>query len=168
MPDHCKPSSIGEGQAGSLEGMQIGELARRAHTTTKALRYYEAIGLLVPDSRTPSGYRQYGPNALDRLAFIRAAQALGFSLGEIRGIVGLRDRGETPCEHVLQLLRNRSSEIAGRIADLETLRGELDRLAEQGERLDPRDCVSSSVCHIIGSNPREPSAIHRATSRPHP
>ena len=83
--------------------MQIGELARRAHTTTKALRYYEAIGLLVPDSRTPSGYRQYGPNALDRLAFIRAAQALGFSLGEIRGIVGLRDRGETPCEHVLQL-----------------------------------------------------------------
>jgi DNA-binding transcriptional MerR regulator len=147
--------------------MQIGELARKAHTTTKALRYYEAIGLLVPDSRTPSGYRQFGPDALERLAFIRSAQALGFSLGEIRGIVGLRDRGETPCEHVLQLLRNRSSEIAGRIADLETLRGELDRLAEQGERLDPRDCVSSSVCHIIGSNPREPSAVHRATSGPH-
>jgi len=147
--------------------MQIGELARRAHTTTKALRYYEAIGLLVPDSRTPTGYRQYGPDALERLAFIRSAQALGFSLGEIRGITALRDLGETPCGHVLQLLRNRASEIAGRIADLERLRVELDRLAAEGERLDPRDCVSSSVCHIIGSNPREPAAAHRAVRGPH-
>jgi DNA-binding transcriptional MerR regulator len=147
--------------------MQIGEVARRAHTTTKALRYYEAIGLLVPDSRTPSGYRQYGPDALERLAFIRSAQALGFSLGEIRRIVGLRDRGETPCSHVLQLLRNRSSEIANRIADLQRMREELERLAEQGERLDPRDCLPSSVCHIIGSTRREPTAVtHRAVRGP--
>lgn len=130
--------------------MQIGELARRAGTTTKALRYYEGIGLLVADSRTPAGYRQYGSGALDRLAFIRAAQALGFSLGEIRGITGLRDRGETPCGHVLQLIRTRSSEIAGRIADLQQLHQELLHLAEQGERLDPHDCQPSSVCHIIG------------------
>ncbi|HYR62298.1 MAG TPA: MerR family DNA-binding transcriptional regulator, partial [Actinomycetota bacterium] len=46
--------------------MQIGELARRAGTTAKALRYYEAIGLLAAESRTPSGYRQYGADALDR------------------------------------------------------------------------------------------------------
>jgi len=138
--------------SGTLEGMQIGELARRAGTTAKALRYYEAIGLLAAESRTPSGYRQYGADALDRLAFIRSAQALGFSLGEIRGITGLRDRGEAPCGHVLALIRNRSSEIAGRIAELQRLRGDLERLAEQGERLDPRDCMPSSVCHIIGSN----------------
>jgi len=138
--------------------MQIGELARLAHTTTKALRYYEAIGLLVPASRSHSGYRQYGEDALDRLAFIRSAQALGLSLGEIRGIVGLRDRGETPCGHVLQLLNDRSREIRGRITDLTRLQAELDRLVERGARLDPRDCAPSSVCHIIGSNRRDPAA----------
>lgn len=137
--------------------MQIGELAQRAGTTTKALRYYERIGLLVADSRTPAGYRQYGSGALDRLAFIRAAQALGFSLGEIRGITGLRDRGETPCAHVLQLIRTRSSEIAGRIADYQRLQQELLRLTEQGERLDPHDCHPSSVCHIIGPGRVGPS-----------
>lgn len=58
----------------------------------KTVRYYEGIGLLDHPPRTPSGYRDYDPSVLERLGFIKAAQAVGLTLGEIREIVALRDR----------------------------------------------------------------------------
>src|SRR5437899_1469507 len=88
--------------------MRISELANRARVTSKTLRYYERIGVLPAPSRSASGYRDYRPDALDRLGFIRASQAVGLSLGEIRQVVALRDRGEAPCDHVYQLLPTRT------------------------------------------------------------
>jgi len=70
--------------------MRIGELAAAAGVSVKAVRYYEEIGVLAPPARTSSGYRDYDIEACDRLAFIRAARAVGLTLGEIRGIVALR------------------------------------------------------------------------------
>src|ERR671914_136430 len=101
--------------------MRIGELAERSGVSAKTIRYYEDIGLLPAPARLGSGYRDYEPSTLDRLAFIRAAQAVGLSLGEIRGILALRDQGATPCSHVLDLLRTRSAELDRRIAELRDL-----------------------------------------------
>ncbi len=130
--------------------MLIGELATATGVPTKTIRYYETIGLLDPPHRTASGYRNYDANAADRLAFIRAAQASGLTLGEIRSIVALRDRGVTPCGHVLQLLTARAAELDRRIAELRRLRGELHRLVERGQHLDPADCDPRRVCHLLG------------------
>ncbi len=130
--------------------MQIGELASRSGVATKTIRYYEAIGLLPPPARSASGYRDYDTSTLDRLAFVRAAQAVGLSLGEIRSIVALRDEGQTPCSHVLDLLRTRSAELDRRITELRTLRGELNRLVARAERLDPADCDPARICHLVG------------------
>lgn len=103
-----KPSSTREGQESKV---RIGEIATRSGVSAKTIRYYEDIGLLQPPPRTASGYRDYEPTTVDRLAFVRAAQAVGLTLGEIRGIVALRDDGETPCNHVLALLRDRAAEL---------------------------------------------------------
>lgn len=129
--------------------MRIGELAARAGMTPKALRYYERIGVLSEPARTEAGYRDYGEDVLGRLAFVRAAQAVGLTLGEIRGVVAFRDRGEAPCGHVLDLIERRADEIASRIEQLESLRAELRALAERGRELDPADCQPESVCHLI-------------------
>lgn len=67
--------------------MRIGELAERAGVSAKAIRYYEQIGILTPPERDASGYRAFGEAALGRLGFVRAAQALGLTLGEIRQII---------------------------------------------------------------------------------
>ncbi len=131
--------------------MLIGELAERSAVSAKTIRYYEDIGLLSAPERTASGYRDFDEPALDRLAFIRAAQAVGLSLGEIRGIVALRDAGETPCGHVLELLRDRSAKLDQRIAELRSLRAELRRLEERARALDPADCSPRRICHLIGS-----------------
>ena len=129
--------------------MRIGEVADRAGVPAKTIRYYETLGLLPAPVRAANGYRAYDPSVLARLAFIRAAQASGLTLGEIRGVLGLRDRGETPCEHVRGLIDRRAAELDARIAELTTLRTELTRLSKRARRLDPADCDPAMVCHII-------------------
>jgi DNA-binding transcriptional MerR regulator len=134
--------------------MRIGELAALSGVPAKTIRYYESLGVLPTAPRTSSRYRIYDGEALDRLAFIRAAQAVGFRLAEIRQILALRDHGETPCNYVLQLLAIRSKEVEQRIEELVALRGELRLLVERAEELDPDDCDPRGVCHLVGARPR--------------
>lgn len=129
--------------------VRIGELADRSGVAVKTIRYYEDIGVLDPPERTPSGYRDYDDPAIDRLAFIRAGQAVGLTLGEIRQVVGLRERGQAPCTHVVALLERRADEIGQRIAELQHLQGDLRRLAAEAQGLDPADCDPQRVCHVI-------------------
>jgi len=129
--------------------VRIGELAERAGVTTKSIRYYEDIGVFAPPERTPSGYRDYEEAVVDRLAFVRAAQTVGLTLGEIREIVALRDLGETPCTDVTDLIHRRAEEIGHRITELQRLQAELIRLDRPARSLDPDDCDPELVCHVI-------------------
>ncbi len=129
--------------------MRIGELAEQAGISTKAIRYYEQIGILTPAARTPSGYRAYDPSALGRLEFVRAAQAVGLTLGEIRQIIAFRDDGQAPCAHVSDLLQRHAADLDQRIRELQQLRGELRQLAERAATLDPEQCPPERICHII-------------------
>ena len=129
--------------------MRIGELAEQAGISTKAIRYYEQIGILTPPARTASGYRSYDEAALGRLSFVRAAQAVGLTLGEIRQVIAFRDDGQAPCAHVTELLRRHAADLDLRIRELQELRGELRQLAERATTLDPEQCPPEQVCHII-------------------
>lgn len=131
--------------------MRIGEVAERSGVNPSTIRYYEDIRLLPEPERTASGYRDYTKSAVARLSFIRAAQSIGLSLGEIREVLALREHGETPCSHVLTLLDQRAAELAERIAALEQMRTELVKLAKQARRRPARD--DSAFCHIIESLP---------------
>src|SRR5918912_3429073 len=129
--------------------MRIGQLANRSGVSEKTLRYYEDIGVLGSPRRTPSGYRDYDDSTLARLRFIRAAQAVRLSLGEIREIIALRDRDEVPCQHMAALIRQHADELDRQIAQLQRMRSELRRLAQRAETLDPQACTPDAVCHII-------------------
>jgi len=129
--------------------MQIGEVARSVGVATSAIRYYEEAGLIPEPERTPSGYREYQPEVLDRLAFIRAGQAVGLTLAQLRDVMAIRDRGDAPCTHVATLINTRIEEIDQRIDDLRRLRKDLTALAETAARFDPSDCPPESVCRIL-------------------
>lgn len=131
------------------EEVRIGEVSKRSGVPVKTIRYYEEIGVLAAPRRSGSGYRDYESEAVNRLGFIRASQAFGLSLGEIREIAAYRDRGEVPCAHVLALLRRHSQEIDERIAVLQHVRSALDGLVSRARKLRPEDCSPSSVCHLI-------------------
>lgn len=125
-------------------------LPRKSGVPPKTLRYYEGIGLLRP-ARTSSGYRQYDDRVFDRLAFIRSAQALGLSLAEIRGIVTLRDNGEAPCEHVTELLKQRSAAIARTIRELRGLQAEIRGLIARAEDFNASECDADGICGLISA-----------------
>ena len=129
--------------------MRIGELAGRTGLAPSAVRYYEQLGLLPAPERTASGYRSYGDDSADRLAFIRSAQAVGLTLAEVGQVLGVRDAGEAPCEVVTELIDRRHYEVRARIAELEALERELRLLRERAARLEPRNCDPSGICHVI-------------------
>ena len=102
--------------------LTVGQAARRAGLTAKAVRLYEARGLLPPAERTSSGYRCFTEHDIQLLRFIRRARDLGLSLAEIRTIIGLR-RGETPPgREVITVLQARLDAIDHKISDLRALR----------------------------------------------
>ena len=117
--------------------VRIGELAAEAGVTTKTIRYYESIGLLAPPERTPAGYRAYGPDAIDRLVFIRDAQATGLSLTEIQSILELKDAGRSTCEHSKALLARHLDELDAQIDRLTQTRIELLQLSGVAVELIP-------------------------------
>ncbi len=98
--------------------MKIGELAHTAGVTTKTIRYYESIGLLDEPARTQAGYRSYGPAAIERLGFVKQAQASGLALAEIKSILEIKDRGGQSCEHTRALLKGHLDDVDAKIAEL--------------------------------------------------
>jgi MerR family transcriptional regulator, copper efflux regulator len=102
--------------------LTVGQAARRAGLTAKAVRLYEARGLLPPTERTSSGYRCYTEHDIQLLRFIRQARDLGLGLAEIRTIIGLR-RGQTPPgPEVITLLQTHLDAIDHKISNLHALR----------------------------------------------
>ena len=105
--------------------LRIGQLARATGFSDKALRFYDAIGLLHPSARSPAGYRLYDAAAAERLRFVRKAQGLGLSLDDIRMILEVADAGRVPCEHVLAIVDRELERIDGQMRRLRSLRRDL-------------------------------------------
>ena len=110
--------------------LKIGEVARRAGVSVEAIRYYERLGLIARAPRTPSGYRKFDPEVLRRLQFVQRAQALGFSLEEIRDLLELRVASDATAADVRTRAEEKLSEIEAKIAALQAMRGALRRLME--------------------------------------
>ena len=100
-------------------GLTTGQLAKQVGVNVETLRYYERLHLLTPTTRTPSGYRVYGPTALRRLRFIKNAQALGFSLHEIEEFLPLRIQSPAVCVAVNR--KTKLAQVEKKIQDLQRL-----------------------------------------------
>ncbi len=108
--------------------LSIGTLAKRTGTKVQTIRYYEQIGLMPEPDRTEGGQRRYGDIGLDRLSFIRHSRQLGFSLEAIRELLDLSDSPERSCAQVDAVAQKQLREVEARIARLEALRVELQRM----------------------------------------
>lgn len=112
-----------------MKPFAIGQLASAAGVGIDTVRYYERSGLLAPATRSASGYRKYGKEELDRLQFIRRAQHLGFSLGEIGELLTISRRGDVAAMY--QAAKLRLDDIDQRIGELQRMREALSRLMSQ-------------------------------------
>lgn len=108
--------------------LTIGKLAAAAGVNTQTIRYYERSGLFPVPRRTPGGYRQFGPDELRRLRFIRRAQGLGFSLAEIGELLSLRVHEPRSCGAVARRVEDKVEATEQKIRELQGLLRALKRL----------------------------------------
>ena len=134
--------------------MKIGELSSRTSVPTKTIRYYEDIGVLPPAERADNGYRTYTRDTVERLEFIKDAQATGLTLEEISTILRLREQGESTCQHVRHLLDHHLEQLDTRIKALEATRVHLVDFIDRAASLDPKECSDPNRCQTIGPGSR--------------
>ena len=130
---------------------KIGELAKQTGISVGTLRYYSDIGLLQPAQRGSNGYRYYSPNASKQVEFIKKAQAIGFSLEEIKTILDVRDRGEKPCGLVKDLLDKKIEQLEIQIEKMSLFKRELSEYRTSWIDRPNLESDSSEVCPLISS-----------------
>lgn len=110
------------------ELLNIGQAARAIDVPTSTLRYYDRIGLVRPSGRSAANYRLYGPDDLDRLRFVRAAQANGFTLEDVTQLLALRTARQPPSREVQAMIARRIADLDQRIAEMRHLQEVLHSL----------------------------------------
>jgi MerR family copper efflux transcriptional regulator len=114
------------------ERLRIGQVARAAAVNVQTLRYYERQGLLPAPRRTPAGYRVYAAGTVDTLRAIKRAQALGFTLRDIRELMTIRSRRRS-ASAVGDMVAGKIGEIDDKIRDLRRMRRALRDVVERCE-----------------------------------
>lgn len=131
--DHRQARLFPQPTAIPLEGATIGELARLTGFNTKAIRYYESIGVLPPSSRRDNGYRRYSQADVNRLNLLRRLRLLGISLAQAKSLLGATLNA--PCREVQHelshLINARLVALDQEIAELQQLREDLARCQQQ-------------------------------------
>lgn len=125
-----------------------GGVAKALDIGVQTLHFYEREGLIPPPRRSESGYRLYTPALIERVRFIKKAQALGLPLGEIKEILNLAARGSSPCGRVQAALAAKLVEVDERLEELRSFRDELATLVGQASRRSS-NASGAQVCGIV-------------------
>lgn len=142
----------------------VGKAAQAAGLSAKAVRLYEAKGLLPEAPRTGAGYRLYSDADIAILRFIRQAKTLGLSLGEIRDVLDLRRGGTAPCRHVVALLDERIRDVDRTITELRQLRNALADTRAHAHARQQQTGHPDGVCRIIEHAPAAVAPRRSATT----
>lgn len=106
--------------------LSIGLVARRTGATVPTVRYYEDVGLLPPAARTEAGQRSYDEASIRRLVFIRRCRDLGFSIEQVRELVGLVDERDRPCAEVRDIAAAHLEQVRKKLEELKALEASLN------------------------------------------
>lgn len=107
------------------------QLAEATGVSTDTLRHYERSGVLARPVRTRAGYRRYPPEAVARVALVRRALTIGFSIKELAGVFRERDQGGAPCRRVRGIVASRLAQIDAEIDTLTSLKAQLTALLSE-------------------------------------
>ncbi len=135
-------------------GIAIGELSRRTNCNIETVRYYERIGLLPTPARR-GRYRLYGGEDVGRLAFVRRSRELGFTLDEVRALLGLAAGGGGACAEVRAIAATHLAEVQAKVADLQAMERVL---ADAVRRCDAGEAPGCPLIDVLASTKsREPT-----------
>ncbi|MBO0822512.1 MAG: heavy metal-responsive transcriptional regulator [Actinobacteria bacterium] len=150
-----------------MPALRISQLAERCGLPASTLRFYEDAGLLSAD-RTPAGYRMYGEEAIERLAFISSAKLLGLALEEIRTLLDVREDGVCASvrARLLPLVADRITDTESRIAELRAFSAHLAGVhADLSGPAPEGACGPECGCTTVGPTPPGPAPLTLSPTR---
>ncbi|QQE65578.1 heavy metal-responsive transcriptional regulator [Leptolyngbya sp. BL0902] len=127
--------------------LKIGEVSRQTGVAVGALRYYESLGLIT-SQRGQNGYRYYAPTTVQQVEFIKKAQALGFSLEDIKEVLTVHQQGHTPCHFVQSLLQQKIDHLEAQIHQMTVFKAELEQYQDQWASHPPQT-TDGEICPLI-------------------
>jgi MerR family copper efflux transcriptional regulator len=132
--------------------MNIGEAAKATGVSAKMIRHYESVGLFPEAARSDGGYRLYGDKEVSTLRFIRQSRDLGFSLEQIRELLGLWWDRKRPSRQVKALAQAHLAELDAKLAELQAMKSTLQHLVHCCHGDDRPDCpiIDSLAGHEVG------------------
>ncbi len=133
--------------------MNIGEAAQASGVSAKMIRHYESVGLVPAAARTEAGYRQYTDKGVSTLRFIRQSRDLGFSIEQIRELLGLWQNRKRPSRQVRALAQAHIVELEAKLQELQAMKATLEHLVHCCHGDDRPDCP------IIETLAREAPAV---------
>jgi DNA-binding transcriptional MerR regulator len=145
-------------QNGVQPTFQIGELAKRTDLSIDAIRFYERRKLLPPASRSTGRFRLYTNEAIDRLLFVRRMQGLGFSLQEIKELMGVRSDRAHACSAVRKFLKTKLADVAERMRELQQLETELKADLRKCNRALKQQRGKTCTCPVLEGEERTTNA----------
>ncbi len=129
--------------------MKVNELARRLGVTADTVRFYSRNGVLTPIKDKNNGYREYSEADARRLRFVLSARKLGFSVDDIRQILGHADHRESPCPMVRRLIEQRLQETETHFQEMQRLRDRMRQAVEEWSGKPDKTPDGLSICHLI-------------------
>jgi DNA-binding transcriptional MerR regulator len=132
-----------------IASLHVAALARRACVTPATIRYYSRIGLLNPDRDLENGYRRFSTSDLHRVVFIRQAQALGLTIGDIKAILETIDRGKPSCHQVKQLVQQRLLSIRRKLFELTATEARISLALDSWHEMRDAIPLDGELCPLI-------------------
>ena len=147
--------------------MNIGDAAKASGVSAKMIRHYESVGLFPHAARTEAGYRRYGDKEIGTLRFIRHSRDLGFSIEQIRALLGLWQDRQRPSRQVKALAQAHLAELDAKLAELQAMKATLEHLVHCCHGDDRPDCPIIDTFESTSAMP--PAAgLARVGRRPAP
>ena len=128
---------------------QIGQVAHQTGLTVDAIRFYEKERLLPKALRSTGGFRLYGNDHIEQLRFIQRAQAIGFSLGEIRELILIQDDQVETCSHVRDLIQQKLVTVQQKMNELAQIEGQLKEALQKCNRQQRKTAARHDRCPVL-------------------
>lgn len=143
--------------------MKVTDVARAVGVTPHAVRYYVRLELIQPSRRAANGYREFNTSDLARLAFIRKAQGLGFTLNEIAKIFHESATSGVPCPFVREVVKRRLYELGDSIDEMLALQSHMRRALKRWRHMPDQAPDGKAICVLIEEAGRQVRALQRGT-----
>lgn len=144
-----------------FSALRVADVAQVAGVTPATVRYYARVKLLSPKRNPENGYRCFSLSDVHRVEFIRKAQSLGLTIGEIKTVLATIDAGEQPCHQVKALVQKRLRQVRGQIAELQSTEARMTEALKAWDHMDsptPRDGEFCPLIERAAARPRQQSA----------